>query len=321
MKLSAFGKVFLAGEYAVLDGWPALVCGIDRAMHASCEPARGLSILHRPSGMVWEGGHAPEELRFAARAVQLCGGRDFRLVYEDDFAQGGLKLGLGGSAAATVIAARACGAPEEEVLARAAAAHFIEQGGSGSGGDVAASALGGVLQVRALRPWRTVEEAMASPEKQAVEATRVPVPASLRLLLAFSGASADTRKLIKSVQRFREGEPSHWRRLAERIAQAAKALQAALGESGPSAEHEVLLSVREGAAAMTELGEAAQAPIMTPALSRICALASAAGAAAKPSGAGGGDCAVVFAFGAEALARVEAALQPEFQTFRIAPAC
>jgi phosphomevalonate kinase len=38
-------------------------------------------------------------------------------------------------------------------------------------------------------------------------------------------------------------------------------------------------------------------PIVTPELERACALASSAGAAGKPSGAGGGDCAIVLAFG------------------------
>ena len=54
---------------------------------------------------------------------------------------------------------------------------------------------------------------------------------------------------------------------------------------------------------MAALGEAALTFIVTPELARICALASAAGCAAKPSGAGGGDCALVFAFGDTARTR------------------
>ena len=74
-------------------------------------------------------------------------------------------------------------------------------------------------------------------------------------------------------------------------------------------------------AAMARLGEASGAPIVTEALARAAALAASAGAAAKPSGAGGGDCAVVIAFGDEALARAERALAPHFETFRVAFAC
>ena len=71
---------------------------------------------------------------------------------------------------------------------------------------------------------------------------------------------------------------------------------------------------------MAALGEEVKAPIVTEDLARACALAAAAGAAAKPSGAGGGDCALVVAFGEEAMQRAEAALRPHFPVFRVTPA-
>src|SRR5207253_2187780 len=192
-------------------------------------------------GLLWDGGQPPAELRFAARAALLamafCGkAGGVRISFEDDLSHGGRKLGLGGSAAASVLAVRAvCAladrrAGEDEILALAVAAHWAEQGGSGSGADVAAAALGGILEVRSRFVW-------------------------------------------------------------------------------PSAE-----------AAMAALGEDARVPIATPELAKACALASAAGAAGKPSGAGGGDCAVVVAFGDETRDRAEAALRPHFPVFRVAPA-
>jgi phosphomevalonate kinase len=72
---------------------------------------------------------------------------------------------------------------------------------------------------------------------------------------------------------------------------------------------------------MAALGDAASCPIVTPALARICALTQAAGGAAKPSGAGGGDCAVVLCFGEADRDRLEAALAREgFPVARIRPA-
>src|SRR5262249_14417703 len=71
-----------------------------------------------------------------------------------------------------VLAVRAiCGASgtravDEEILALALAAHWAEQGGSGSGGDVAAATLGGVLEGRSRIPWRAAEEAMTGPGEQ-----------------------------------------------------------------------------------------------------------------------------------------------------------
>jgi phosphomevalonate kinase len=325
MKLRAPGKIFLAGEYAVLvSGRPALVVGIDRFLEATAEPASQVSIVHR--GIVWEGGPAPPELRFAARAVQLARPeRGFRLVYENELSLGGKKLGLGGSAAATVLAVRAA-RPElsaQETLSLALAAHFVEQGGSGSGGDVAACCLGGFLRVRSQIPWASAEEAMAQPLQELIraapiEAQALHVPEDLRLLLAFSGESADTRALVRRVRELAAGDGGRFRLCEAAITSACERLSAAL-----EAEHReaALQAVRDGATAMARLGEAAGAPIVTEPLARACTLAAAAGAAAKPSGAGGGDCAVVFAFGDEQRDRAEALLSPQLETFRVAPAC
>jgi mevalonate kinase len=71
---------------------------------------------------------------------------------------------------------------------------------------------------------------------------------------------------------------------------------------------------------MAKLGEQASAGILTTDLAMACALAATAGAAGKPSGAGGGDCAVILAFGDEVRDRAETALRPHFPVLRISPA-
>ncbi|HUJ24758.1 MAG TPA: hypothetical protein VLW85_01990 [Myxococcales bacterium] len=290
-RISAPGKVFLAGEYAVLEGHPALVVGVDKRIHATVKPADGVHLIHRPSGAEWKPpASPPPELRFAARAFTLAGGRDLRVVFEDDFKFGDLKIGLGGSAAACVLAVRAArpDASDEEVMRIAAEAHLAEQGGKGSGADVAACAMGGVLEARS----------------KPLTARRVRVPEDLRLLLAFTGKPADTRELIATVRR----DPP----VIAHIARACGELTAAL-ESGD--RQAALAAVRSGAAAMKALG------VMTVELERVCALASDAGATAKPSGAGGGDCAVIFAFGDAMADRAEKAVRPHFPVFRVVPAC
>jgi phosphomevalonate kinase len=333
-RVAACAKVFLAGEYAVLDAGRALVVGIDHKLHATAEQTgRGLRIVHAPSAVAWDGGPAPDELRFAARAAQLAqrfcrGPADLRIVFEDDLALEGRKLGLGGSAAACVLAVRAvCSAAGREVgdadvVSLALAAHWAEQGGSGSGADVAAAALGGVLEVRSRIRWRSAEEVMTIPPldiaaSRPLEVSRVLVPLDLRLLLAYAGAPADTRTLVAAVTGFRRSEPARWAVRATAISAAEEQLRIAL-EAADRAS--ALDAVRKGAAAMASLGEDARVPIVTPELARACALASAAGAAAKPSGAGGGDCAVILAFGDEAFHRAEAALSPHFPVLRVAPA-
>ncbi|HEY5675285.1 MAG TPA: hypothetical protein VIR81_00780 [Myxococcales bacterium] len=333
-ELAACGKVFLAGEYGVLDpGRPALVAGIDRKLHARWEPAAELRLVHGPTRLVWDGGAAPPELRFAARAAGLarsfCGSaRGVRIVFEDDLSLEGRKLGLGGSAAACVLAVRAVcaaagrAADDESILPLALAAHWAEQGGSGSGADVAAAALGGVLEVRSRIPWRSAEEVMALPAQEIaalrpLQVRRVRTPPDLRLMLAWTGEPADTRILVREVRAFSQALPQRWAVRASAIEAAAEALRDALEAADADA---ALDAVRGAAVAMAALGEEARAGIVTADLALACALAASVGAAGKPSGAGGGDCAVIVAFGDEAAGRAEAALRPRFSVFPIAPA-
>ena len=86
--LEAPGKMFLAGEYAVLDpGRSALVVAVDRTLRLSLRPdvQPSVELWHKPSLVAligeltgeastpvkWIGG-VPSELRFAARATELA---------------------------------------------------------------------------------------------------------------------------------------------------------------------------------------------------------------------------------------------------------
>jgi phosphomevalonate kinase len=353
VKLAAPGKAFLAGEYAVLlPGGAALVVGVDRFLHATVRPLAGKSveIVHRPSGsfvagelvadgISWMGG-IPGEVRFAARAAALVARlcaiecralRGFSLAYEDDFAHDGKKVGLGGSAAAGVLAVRAtCAAQDralagEETMALAAAAHFEEQGGRGSGADVAACALGGLLEVTVRRGLRVAEDPADLLRDPPLSARRLPLPSDLRLLLAFTGTAADSRALVGQVLEFARANPSRFRSRCESIsaqrAALCAALEAAARSDSQGPRDAALDSVRRAAAAMAALGEEAGVAIATPELSRACAIAASAGAAAKPSGAGGGDCAIAIAFQDEAIERAARDLAATgFYPMRIGPA-
>ncbi|MBS2025417.1 MAG: hypothetical protein JST92_23705 [Deltaproteobacteria bacterium] len=345
--LSAPGKLFLAGEYAVLDkGRPALVAAVDRALHAEWEllPEDKVELVHEPSGarvngtlmkglLLWTGGR--DELRFAMRAASmatlLCReegreARGFRLVFKDELAvtvEGrSLKLGLGGSAAATVLAVRAACAAHgrtntpEDTLAIACAAHWLEQGGQGSGGDVAASALGGLLELRVQHPWTKAEDVIARPlrallDQPPLAITRLKAPPDLRLLIAFSGRSASTQNLLGEVCAYEAEAPARYKRILDEITFACEglrdALRAAHQEHG--AYEAVLAAVRRAGVAMAVLGDESGAQIMTPELMHVTALATLNGCAAKPSGAGGGDCAVVVCFGDERRAGMKRLLE------------
>ena len=191
---SAPGKVVLCGEYAVLDGAPAVAMAVDRRAQVTVTPCDGG--CHRVSAP----GHTPVEGRFVAGAngvEWLQGGELFGVVdavwrslgivvnghrsIELDTrafvdAATGAKVGIGSSAALTVALAAAL-RESTDVLDDALAAHRDFQQGSGSGVDVAAAVSGGLLEYRMEGPALT---ALTWPDGLAYRLIWSGVPVSTR---------------------------------------------------------------------------------------------------------------------------------------------
>jgi phosphomevalonate kinase len=260
---SAPGKILLAGEYAVLEGHPAVIVAVDRRATARVarEPQRLSPFLEAARReLVAACGAASPEAERAARVVVDTAG----------FAAGGRKLGLGSSAAATVAAVAAALGRLDRVHELAHRAHARAQeprGARGSGADVAASVHGGLLEVRGV------------PEAGPLAVRRLAWPSDLELCAVWTGAPADTPTLVAAVRGLRARDPAGHRAAIERIA--AAAAQLARGDD--------IAAVVEGAAALAALGDAAGVPLVPPGFEAVAALAAAHGGAAKPTGAGGGD--------------------------------
>ena len=256
-RITAPGKAVVVGEYAVVDGAPAIVAAIDVGVDCTVTPAprviatsavgdtrfvdAALAAAHAPPGHYAFGLHRPPALPG--------------------------KPGLGGSAAATVAAVwaarHAAGHPEDRdaTWALATAIHRDVQG-SGSGIDVAASTYGGLLRFM--------------PDKRPLAVDRPPG----RLRLVYSGASADTGP---RVARYRAWDPS-----------ARAAFVAASAACVDRFGEDPLGALRDNARLLASMAHATGIAYRTPALDRIAAHAAAVGGAAKPSGAGGGDIAVAW---------------------------
>jgi phosphomevalonate kinase len=329
---SAPGKVLLAGEYAVLAGAEAVVMAINRRAVArvvapgtqDARAAAGSPFLQALAQAVaaHAGADSPAGRAAAMLAVDSSALRDV----------GGIKLGLGSSAAATV-AACACAlahgpagdvkpAPDE-VHRLAHLAHGVAQsaqGARGSGADIAASVYGGILGVR-LRPERVsrpmavpIPGSLPDPMHQPLHASmpasgpmivRPLVPdlerSGVHLVFVWTGAPASTPALVARVHAWRDAQPAAYDRAMTALADAAQALIAALRPSGQATD--VVAAIAAGAEAAGGLGRAAGVDIETEAHRAIARLAAGHGGASKPTGAGGGDIALAaFATAAAAAA-------------------
>lgn len=293
---TAPGKLFLTGEWAVLRGAPALVAAVDREASVTIAPASaGITVVSRAEDRTDRLDDADPAARpsgdaAAVRAVlATLGGSPHPLhvtVDSEAFMVGDRKLGLGRSAA-TIVAAVAAFAPDgdrDAWLATALRANARLQGGHGSGGDIAAAVYGGLQEVR-----REGEALRVQPRR---------LPAGIHLVAGWTGTSAHTPPLLA---RFSAAEPPA--ALAELSRVSVRAAEAV--ERG---DRDTLLdAVDRSAALLTQLGASLDLPIVTPALATLVRTANRAGAAAKPSGAGGGDCGIAFATSERQAAAVRAA--------------
>lgn len=286
-RVRAPGKLMLAGEYAVLYGHPALVMAVDR--HAVATAHEG------PHPTVFR---EIDETFALARAEGLIDAHRDDVVVDATALQGdgARKLGLGSSAAACVAAlgwafaqrGRTLDEGARHEIARLARAGHRRAQGGGSGVDVIASALGGVVRVK----LHDDREAMPA-------VTRHAGMQGVPWAVLWSGTPARTSDMVAKVETLRACDPLRFDGLVRAIAACAKGMDEGLRAGDARAVVEAAAAHQR---AMADLGDAAHAPIVTGPMRRLAARVEPMGAACKPSGAGGGDVCVAFAHDAGALA-------------------
>ena len=283
---SAPGKLFLSGEYAVLDGAPAIACAVGRRVRVR---------LQRSTT-----GEAEEAARWREAAAQLIfarasGGKapgggleiDSRALYAAD----GAKYGLGSSAAVAaavtgaLLAARGCLPDIGEQLRLAKSLHRARQGSGGSGVDVAASLHGGVVAQAGGR----------------VE--RLEWPSGLACAVIWSGRCADTGRALGRYRAALQGRSQRVRAALERL----KAEAGAVRQAWPAGARAALEALERFAAAWQALDRAAELGVYSVAHRELRDLARASGCLYKPSGAGGGDCGLALACDPQPLERMRRA--------------
>lgn len=227
----------IVGEYAVLDGAPAVVLAVDRGVQCVISVGETLEIS-TPTG----------DDRFVRPALNgHIGTYDFSAWNPTGLPE---KPGFGGSAAACVASCLAAGRPATDAIE----IHREVQGG-GSGADVLASIHGGMIRVE---------------DHQAVAVPPVcPV-------VVWSGTSAQTQPRV-----------DHYLATDER-----DDFIAASTDIVANFDADPIRMLGENADLLMHMSVETGLPYMTPALAGIRRLARKYGGDAKPSGAGGGDCAI-----------------------------
>lgn len=314
---SAPGKVFVIGEYGVVDGGPALVATVTRRLRAHVRARRGTGELslriggttvHRPLAAE-RVDDVPAEARFVAAAALVAArvfalsDTDLEITTESELDSGDAKTGLGGSAAVTAatvsavhhVARGGTTDPRDERTRVAAAvySHRLAQGG-GSAGDVIASSVGGLVWLDGLDGSdvpRSVADAATRASSATLQWERVELPSALVLEVVASGSSCATGP---RVARYRTAGAGASARAVRAWATGMRAASEGLRDGCRAGDTDgVLRATRLAARLLSRLGAVASVPVYTPELRRACAVADGLPfTAVKPSGAGGGDCAI-----------------------------
>jgi len=246
------GKLMIVGEYAVLDGAPAIAVAVDRGVRCSVDPADSVQI-ETPTG----------DDRFVRPALQHTSAAyrfsDWNPTALDD------KPGFGGSAAACVAACIAAGRPATDAID----IHRRVQGG-GSGVDVAVSIHGGMIRFEAGH----------------ITALEPVIP-----VVVWSGQSAQTQPLVDRYLA--------WASRDDFIKASREIVDGFVDDP--------IAMLNENGHLLMHMGTETGIPYMTPSLAGIGGLARRFGGAAKPSGAGAGDCAVALFPDPDARSAFEAA--------------
>jgi len=317
---SAPGKVFVLGEYAVTLGAPAIVAASERRLSCRARSRAGRGRLTVTAGATrFEGDlhtdgvrgafaldGVPPGCRFVVAAARSSAvtldlrSRDVDLETWSELEAAGsrAKPGLGGSAAAVastvaaMFALAGCetgAATRRQRLALGIAAHRAAQGG-GSGGDVVAATYGGLSCIRGLDA-----SAASNPTVDSLgdlDVRTVELPSALSIDVVASGSSASTGpRVARFLERARSPRTS---RLVEAwVDGTGAAVEGFLAACGRGDAEGALRAVALARELLGRLGASAGIPVWSAGLRRACGvLAGRSGLEIKPSGAGGGDCAV-----------------------------
>jgi len=232
------------------------------------------------------------------------------------------KVGFGSSAAAVVAIISAILKlheqetdsleAKEKIYKLGCIAHYYGQGKVGSAFDVAASTYAQTLVYKRFDgEWLVKELESGKPVKEVVEekwqgfkGTPLVLPDDFILCIGFVGYGTSTKELVVKMRDFKASNPDKYNEIYSGISSVVNGLIEALKESGKEKIKELIAKNREF---LKQLAKESGNRLETNELAELINSANAAGAAAKFSGAGAGDCGIAICFDNEIAEKVKAA--------------
>lgn len=316
VNVAAPGKALILGEYAVLEGYPAIVQALGKYARIQIKTSQQYTVSALPlldealafqfdeeQQFQWQDVNNQQRLPFVAPLMRALG--DWRRQQQecwsltmdtrDFFTRDGDKIGLGSSAALTVALAAAWyqhrhpgqAFDKSRWLPLLVQLHRNLQDGRGSGADIAASLYGGLT------------EYYINADDQPATAKSLQWPQNIECVWIWLGQSASTRVFLHRMQTFKTQTPKEYAAHLQHLGELA---QTGCEAFVLGAAKDCLDVIKSYGQAMQALGEAADAPVYTDAHRRLAQLAEQHNVAFKPSGAGGGDIALAAASDTQALA-------------------
>ncbi|MBD3276084.1 MAG: hypothetical protein GF372_12280 [Candidatus Marinimicrobia bacterium] len=307
------GKMILMGEYAVLDGSPALVTAVDRfcytdiqiheqkyytiaaptigvpAVELHLHPEKKIIVIESPSEAIKDK-LLLVKLTFEYFLAELNTQIPFcsiQINTDEFYTANRAKIGLGSSAAVVVSLVHGLSHisddlnfSQQEIYAHALSIHRNAQDGRGSGIDIAASTFGGTLQYQLNRADHSLSRIHNYDPLQ-----------QLFMIPVWTGTSASTTVLIRKLSQKKATEPAEYSKIMSRLASLSEEACRAYAENNPSL---FISSADRYFNAMLSLGEFINAPVISGEHLEIRDLVKSTGGAYKPSGAGLGDIGLAF---------------------------
>ncbi len=320
---TAPGKAVLSGEYAVIEGAPAIAAAINRRVRVTvaANPGDHHSIsapgyldgtwhfrLNESGGITWRE-QLPEPTTFSLveeiwKCFDAVHWPSLSLVIDtQEFYDkaSGLKLGLGSSAAVAVAltaALQSFSSAGNDSARLAMDAHGRFQGGHGSGVDVAASLHGGVIEYR----------------RAAAASRQVGWPGNLEYRFLWSGQPAATTEKLARL-RGRRGQDAKDDSM-KRLSDSAENVASAWSREDP---RQIMDSLRAYIDALRQFSADLDLGVFDAGHEQLVDLATDIGIIYNPCGAGGGDIGVAIAASEKAVDDFcDRASQQGFQSLDIA---